>query len=56
MVSDHGRQAVSGTINLNDYADLSKVRVINEGPFAMIYAPDKKVAQDTYRALKGKNA
>jgi alkaline phosphatase D len=55
VVSDHGMQAVSGTINLSDYADLSKVRVINEGPFALIYAPDKTIAADTYRALKGRN-
>jgi alkaline phosphatase D len=51
VVSDHGMQAVSGTINLSDYADLSKVRVINEGPFALIYGRDPKI----YNALKGKN-
>jgi alkaline phosphatase D len=51
VVSDHGMQSVSGTINLSDYADLSKVRVINEGPFAMIYAHD----QNIYNALKNKS-
>ena len=55
LVSDHGMQAVNGTVNLNDYADLSKVRVINEGPFALIYSPDKKLLKTTYDALKGRN-
>ncbi len=55
VVSDHGMQAVQGVVNLSDYADLSHVRVESGGPFALLYAPDAAVAEQTYRALKGKS-
>ncbi len=55
LVSDHGMQAVKGTVNLNNFVDLSGVRIINEGPFAMIYASDKSSAERIYKSLKGKS-
>ena len=55
VVSDHGMQRVDGVVNLSDYADLSKVRVESGGPFALIYAPDQAIAEQTYSALKGKS-
>jgi alkaline phosphatase D len=55
VVSDHGMQAVEGFVNLSDYADLSKVRVVTEGPVALIYAPDAQTAEQVYASLKGKS-
>jgi alkaline phosphatase D len=55
VVSDHGMQATQGFVNLGDYADLSKVRVVTEGPVALIYAPDSQTAEQVYAALKGKS-
>jgi predicted AlkP superfamily pyrophosphatase or phosphodiesterase len=54
VVSDHGMQAVEGAVNLRDYADLSEVRVISSGPFALLYAPDKQTSERVYRELKRK--
>jgi len=55
VLSDHGMQAVEGFVNLSDYADLSKVRVVTEGPLALIYAPDAPAAERVYASLKGKS-
>jgi len=56
VVSDHGMQAVQGFVNLSDYADLSKVRIVTEGPLALIYAPDPQAAEQVYASLQGKSS
>jgi alkaline phosphatase D len=55
VVSDHGMQTAQGFVNLSDYTDLSKVRVVTEGPVALVYAPDSQTAEQVYAALKGKS-
>jgi alkaline phosphatase D len=55
VVSDHGMQTVQGYVNLSDYADLSKVRVVTDGPVALVYAPDTGTGEQVYAALKGKS-
>jgi predicted AlkP superfamily pyrophosphatase or phosphodiesterase len=54
VVSDHGMQAVTGAIDLRQYTDLSKVRVVNEGPFALIYSTDREALKNFYRDVKAK--
>lgn len=55
VVSDHGMQTTTGSVNLSELADLSKVRVVSEGPVAFIYAPDRDTAEQVYASLKGKS-
>ncbi|HTP89829.1 MAG TPA: ectonucleotide pyrophosphatase/phosphodiesterase [Bryobacteraceae bacterium] len=55
VVADHGMQKVSGSVNLSDYTDLSRMKVVNGGPYALLYAPDAAAADRAYRELKGKN-
>jgi alkaline phosphatase D len=55
VVSDHGMQTVAGSIDLSEFADLSKVRVVTEGPVALVYAPNPQTAEQVYAALKGKS-
>ncbi len=55
VVSDHGMQTTSGSVNVSEFADLSKVRFVSEGPVAFIYAPDHETAEQVYAALKGKS-
>jgi predicted AlkP superfamily pyrophosphatase or phosphodiesterase len=55
VVSDHGMQTTEGSINLSEYTDLSKVRVVTEGPVALVYAPDSQAAEKVYADLKGKS-
>lgn len=55
VVSDHGMQTTEGYVNLSEFADLSKVRVVTEGPVALIYAPDSETAEQVYAALKNKS-
>jgi len=55
VVSDHGMQAVQGAVNLGEFADLSKVRVVTEGPVALIYSPDAETTEKVYAQLKGKS-
>lgn len=51
LVSDHGMQAVEGEVTL-DGIDASKVRVVRDGPVALIYCRDKETIQQTYQHLK----
>ncbi len=55
VVSDHGMQTTQGSVNLSEFADLSKVRVVGGGPVAMVYAPDSQTAEQVYASLKGKS-
>jgi len=55
VVSDHGMQSSGGTVDLRQYGDLSRVRVVSGGPIALIYAPDAAIAERAYRSLKGKS-
>lgn len=55
VVSDHGMQTTQGFVNLSEYTDLSKVRVVTEGPVALVYAPDSETAEKVYADLKGKS-
>jgi predicted AlkP superfamily pyrophosphatase or phosphodiesterase len=55
VVSDHGMQTTVGSVNLSEFADLTKVRVVTEGPVAFVYAPDSQIAEEVYAALKGKS-
>jgi predicted AlkP superfamily pyrophosphatase or phosphodiesterase len=55
VVSDHGMDRVSELLNLRDYADLSKVRVITAGAYALIYTPDLRTAEELYPQFKGKS-
>jgi alkaline phosphatase D len=55
VVSDHGMQTVRGVVNLSDYADLSKMRVVNEGPVVLLYGPDPGTTEKVYAQLKGKS-
>jgi predicted AlkP superfamily pyrophosphatase or phosphodiesterase len=55
VLSDHGMQTTQGFVNLSEYTDLSQVRVVTEGPVALVYAPDSETAKQVYAALKGKS-
>ena len=55
VVSDHGMQTVRGVVNLSEFAGLSKMRVVNEGPVMLLYAPDPETAEKVYAQLKGKS-
>ena len=55
VVSDHGMQNVTGAVNLSDFADLSGVRVIPEGPILLIYSPSPETTEKVYASLKGKS-
>ena len=55
LVSDHGMQAVQGVVNLSDFADLSRARVINAGTFSLLYTPDAAVRESIYRALHNRD-
>ena len=56
VVSDHGMQSVDrGAVDLSQYADLGRMRIVNEGAFALFYAPNREIAEKTYGALKGKS-
>lgn len=55
IVSDHGMQGGNEQVNLRDYADLSKARVITGGPYALIYTPDLRTAEELYPQFKGKS-
>lgn len=55
VVSDHGMQEADRVVDLRQYADLSKVRVVSSGPVALIYAPDPEARERVYLALKGKS-
>jgi alkaline phosphatase D len=53
VVSDHGMQTIAGSVNLSEYADMSKVRVVNEGPMLLLYSPNPKTTETMYQKLKG---
>lgn len=55
VVSDHGMQATNNYINLAEYIDVAKVRLVTDGPLAMLYTADQRTTTETYRALKGKS-
>jgi alkaline phosphatase D len=55
VVSDHGMQTTVGAVNLSEFTDMSKVRVVTEGPVAFVYAPDSETAEKVYADLKGKS-
>lgn len=55
VVGDHGMQLTTGAVNLSTFTDLSAVRVISGGLYALIYAPDHKIAEQVYAGLKGKS-
>jgi alkaline phosphatase D len=55
VLSDHGMQAADRIVDLRQYADLSKVRVVSSGPVALMYTPDAETRERTYRSLKGKS-
>lgn len=55
VVSDHGMQNVTGTVNLSDYADMSQVRVVNEGPMLLLYSPDAATTEKMYAKLHGRS-
>src|SRR5581483_2889815 len=48
-------QAADRVVDLRQYADLSKTRVVSSGPLALIYAPDPEAREKIYWALKGKS-
>ena len=51
LVSDHGMQAVDGEVSL-DGIDASRVRVVQDGPVALIYCRDAAAIAQTYEQLK----
>src|SRR5271154_3407896 len=51
LVSDHGMQDVDGEVSLGDF-DASKVRVVRDGPLALIYCQDADTIEKTYLKLK----
>jgi len=53
VVSDHGMQNVGGAVNLSDYADLRKVRVVAEGPMLLLYSPNAETTGKIYQKLSG---
>lgn len=55
VVADHGMQTVQGTVNIGEFADLSKMRVVNEGPVMLLYGPDADTTEKVYGQLKGKS-
>jgi alkaline phosphatase D len=55
VVSDHGMQNVNGVVNLSDFADMSHVRVVNEGPMLLLYSPNPETTEKLYAKLKGKS-
>lgn len=53
VVSDHGMQTVNGLVNLSDFADMSEVRVVSEGPMLLLYSPNPETTEKLYAKLKG---
>ena len=53
VVSDHGMQKIEGVVNVGEFADLSKVRVVNEGPMLLLYPPNPETTEALYQKLKG---
>jgi predicted AlkP superfamily pyrophosphatase or phosphodiesterase len=51
LVSDHGMLDVDGQVSLGDL-DRSKVRVVIDGPMALIYCRDAETIEKTYEKLK----
>jgi alkaline phosphatase D len=55
VVSDHGMQNVNGVVNLSGFADMSKVRVVSEGPMLLLYSPNPETTEKMYSKLKGRS-
>jgi alkaline phosphatase D len=55
VVSDHGMQTVNGYVNLSDFADMSQVRVVSEGPMLLLYSPNPATTEKMYAKLKGRS-
>ena len=55
VVADHGMQYAPELIALASFTDLSGVRVISGGPFALLYSPDAGTTERLYRDLHGKS-
>ena len=55
VVSDHGMQTIAGSVNIGEFADLSQVRVVNEGPMLLLYSPNAETTEKVYSQLKGKS-
>jgi alkaline phosphatase D len=53
VVSDHGMQTIAGSVNLSDYADMSQVRVVSEGPMLLLYSPKPETTEKMYAKLQG---
>jgi predicted AlkP superfamily pyrophosphatase or phosphodiesterase len=51
LVSDHGMLTVDGEVSLGDL-DSPKVRVVRDGPIALIYCKDAETVAKTYEKLK----
>ena len=51
LVSDHGMQEVEGQVSLGSL-DSSRVRVVMDGPIALIYCRDPETIEETYQRLK----
>jgi predicted AlkP superfamily pyrophosphatase or phosphodiesterase len=52
LVSDHGMLDVDGEVNLGIDIDPSKLRVVLDGPIALIYCKDAATIETTYEKLK----
>ena len=48
-------QNTKGAVNLSEFADLSKVRVVPEGPVMLLYSPNPETTEKVYAQLKGKS-
>jgi predicted AlkP superfamily pyrophosphatase or phosphodiesterase len=55
VASDHGMQNVNGVVNLSDFADMSQVRVVSEGPMLLLYSPNPETTEKMYAKLKGRS-
>jgi predicted AlkP superfamily pyrophosphatase or phosphodiesterase len=55
VVSDHGMQNTKGTVNLSEFADLSQMRVVPEGPVMLLYSANSETTEKVYTQLKGKS-
>ncbi len=55
VVADHGMQLAPELVPLERFTDLTGVRAISGGPFALLYSPNPETTERLYRDLHGKS-
>ncbi|MCS6952316.1 MAG: ectonucleotide pyrophosphatase/phosphodiesterase [Bryobacteraceae bacterium] len=55
VVSDHGMMACEPFVDVTDHADFSRFRVVSDTVHVMLYSEDRRLVEETRRALHGKS-